>query len=455
MSAEPYTEDVEFILDEVIRYARMSWAEMRPHLNDIAFYDLKDATGHKRPAGRPAMRRLQNLTERTLATSPFGCRLDPRRTFRIVQERFGETFLRADFPCPSEADLRAMFESWIGEAGQDCRPRVHIIPCDLALDGVERLTIGPVTLHTRKSFWPAFEADLEAFLDDSEPDERKSYRVPAAEAAREYLSTFSEVAEVEVPGCDGPTSRGAAEAALQALLDYIHVLAGAAFTARMRGPGPALGADRRSAVVRAAGRLEIAYSVRWGGANISDAAWRQLTQPRGAKEVAPLAGALWRIVERRELPLLADRFVDACGWYGDAAREASPAAAAVKYVTAMERLLWTGERQRGVTQRVAERLAALCFSTETWNFADVEAEVKDAYDLRSALLHGRISQADPDVAKRLGRCELHARELLLTWLDRFGDGFDAEVTVGRLGEYLNGFTECARAAAQHGAAGRG
>jgi hypothetical protein len=451
MTDQPYTEGVDAILEDVIRYARMSIEELRPLLKEVALNHLKDARGQMRLAGRPALRRLQALTERTLQASPYSRRLDLDRTAGLVRERFGQTFLGVDFSNFSEPELKTLFEGWVEEAAEDCRGRVHIIPCDLALDGVERIIFGPVVLHSRKAFWPIFETELEAYRQEMNEDGRQ-FGDLATTSAREYLGTFRDIAEVDVPGCDDPTSQTAATAALQAVLDFLHVLAGAGYTARMRGAGPAVGSDRRAAVTRIDGRLRIKSSSRMAGAHIGETGWRQLTGPDGERWLAPLAGTLWALVERRDLPLFADRFIDATAWYGDAAREPSPAAAAVKFVTAIERLLWTGETGRGVTRRVSERLAALCFSTNTWNFAEVEAEVRGAYDLRSALLHGRISKSDPDVGRRLKLCERHARALLLTWWDRFGSLFQTEISQEQLRDHLDKFTEDAREAARLGRA---
>lgn len=280
----------------------------------------------------------------------------------------------------------------------------------------------------------------DAFKSKAAPaDKRDRFDQQLLSATLSYVEAFSDVAEVAVPGCDGPTSRSAAEEALQAVLDFLHVRAGAAYTKKMRGVGPALGADRRSLIVRVDGKLELTHSVAWGGANIAEEAWRELAEPDGQRYLAPLGAAIQQIVERRPLNLLAERFIEACSWYGDAVRDPSPAAAAVKYVTVMERLLWTGE-DRGVTRRVSERLAALCFRVDSWNFDALRLEVVDAYDLRSGLLHGRISRADPQVATRLHRCERNARELLLAWYDRYGDGFSAEIDLARLRTRLNAFT---------------
>lgn len=204
----------------------------------------------------------------------------------------------------------------------------------------------------------------------------------------------------------------------------------------------------RSSATRVDGRLVISSSIQFGGARIADTGWREFAGTDGKRWLAPLATILQAIVERRDLPLIADRFVDACAWYGDAARELSQGAAAVKYVTVMERLLWTGETGGGVTRRVAERLAALCFSTETWNFPEIEKEVRDAYDLRSSLLHGRISKSDPGIGRRLRLCERHAQDLLHVWWDRFGAAFAVDVSLDQLRDHLDGFTADARQAAR-------
>ena len=91
---------------------------------------------------------------------------------------------------------------------------------------------------------------------------------------------------------------------------------------------------------------------------------------------------------------------------------------------------------------------------ETWDFAEIEAEVRDAYDLRSSVLHGRISKSDPDLGRRLRLCERHARNLLLIWWERFSRGFSADVSLDQLRKHLDEFTAGARVAAEQGAANK-
>lgn len=435
-----YRDEFDAILGEVIRHAQMDWRELAARTREIGFYDLTDRAGRRRPIGRSAHERLWALVEDSLARSVFHRRIDPERTFRHAAEQFGKTFLHRGLVVPDEPALRGLFAAWIEQAGAECGRRTEFIPCHVELSGVDELAIGPVVIRPRAQA----HARLRTLLDDHLTQHGETERVDSREEVEVYFGSFSDMAEVTVPGCDRKMARVVAEQVVQSALDFLHAWAGATHTRRMRGGGHGLAADKRASLsTNAAGRTEIGYEISWHGANVSDEAWVGL-QTESAALTGPVGVALTAVLERRNPELLADRFLDACGWYGDAAREPSPAAAAVKFVTAMERLLWTGE-DRGVTQRIADRAAALCFSIETWDLHQQMAEIKDAYDLRSALLHGRISKADPVVQKRVRRCERAARELLLTWLERFGDGFDKPIKVKALGRYLDGFVAAAKA----------
>lgn len=442
MTDEPYTQAVDFVLEKVVHYARMSPQKLTGYLPSIGFNDLTDARGHLRPVGPEALDALRGASERAVEASPFAGRVDFSRVFDSVKRNFGATFLRADFKYYSEDELAGLFANWVAIAAEDCGSRVHILPCDLGLDGVDRLQLGPLTLHRRKAIWSSLEAELAVF-EAADPVDAvyKDHRARQVEAARTHFEGYPDVVEVVVNDCDGPTSRAVAEQTLQVFLDYIHVIAGESHTKRMRGAGPAAAIDRRSYLVRLETGLWVSQSLKWSGANIGDEAWKGFSEELASGCQAPIVGVLDAISARRPLPLLGDRFVDACAWYGDAARDPSPAAAAVKYVTVMERLLWTneGQGQGTISGRISRRLAALTFDTKTWNYEAIREEVRDAYRLRSGLLHGEIAKSDPEVMLRLRRCEKHARELLLAWLDRFGNGFAEEVSLDALRAHLKGF----------------
>lgn len=183
----------------------------------------------------------------------------------------------------------------------------------------------------------------------------------------------------------------------------------------------------------------LSWRKEWEGASIHSAFWQSLSDPRRAQMVAAIGVAIDTIINRTDAEFVAARYLDAVAWYSDAVREKSLPAAIVKYLTAMERLLWTGEKGPGVTRRLAERTAALCFSTDSWDYEQLAAEVREAYELRSGIVHGRLSASDPKVIQNHRLCERVAHDLLVTWLGRYGAGFGSPTTIQKAKTHFDGF----------------
>ncbi len=149
--------------------------------------------------------------------------------------------------------------------------------------------------------------------------------------------------------------------------------------------------------------------------------------------------AVSTVLNRTDPEFVAARYLDAVAWYADAVTERAKPAAIVKYLTAMERLLWTGETGSGITRRLSDRTAALCFSTEIWNFQELSDEVRRAYDLRSGIVHGRLSASNPEILKSHRLCKKVARDLLIAWLSRYGEGFATPTTIEKAKAHFDGF----------------
>ena len=257
-----------------------------------------------------------------------------------------------------------------------------------------------------------------------------------------YLQAFSDVAQVTIPDCDPPTSRRIAEEAIQAAINTLHLLAGAYPTEDTRAGGPAMASiETASIALKEDGKILLSWKKSWEGAGIHSKFWATLSEPQRAQRMDALSVAISTIINRTDPQFVAARFLDAVAWYSDAVRERSKPAAIVKYLTAMERLLWTGETGPGVTRRLSERTAALCFSAVDWDFEQLEAEVREAYDLRSGIVHGRLSATDPKVMRNHRLCQRVARDLLLTWLDRYGPGFTLETSIQKAKMHFDAFVK--------------
>ena len=113
---------------------------------------------------------------------------------------------------------------------------------------------------------------------------------------------------------------------------------------------------------------------------------------------------------------LSARLVDALKWYGEAVREEPSASRIVKAVTAIERLVMTGDKYK-ITDKVAKRSAMLlCGTGLEKDFYQAVERMKHFYDLRSGLAHGRLSPFDPVVEEYAPACVRFAERVLSSGL---------------------------------------
>lgn len=118
--------------------------------------------------------------------------------------------------------------------------------------------------------------------------------------------------------------------------------------------------------------------------------------------------------------------MDAISWYGDGAREPSPAARTLKNITAIERLL-LGKRGDKISKRIRDRYSALCFDTVKKDRDLIRDRVKHLYNDRSAIAHGEISPFDVIARRAAWESDELTRDLILIWLERSGHMFDTDI----------------------------
>lgn len=135
--------------------------------------------------------------------------------------------------------------------------------------------------------------------------------------------------------------------------------------------------------------------------------WHEALTQRG-NYLERIGSALESLVDPQENYHLQTRFIDAINWFGDAATDTEPTASVVKYVAAIERLLFgkfdkrckDDERRKDVERRkhttsFATRVKLIfdIFGCDTPGGNAYEDATK-IYKARSALLHGASSPRD-------------------------------------------------------------
>jgi hypothetical protein len=241
--------------------------------------------------------------------------------------------------------------------------------------------------------------------------------------AIEYFRNFGWIAEVTVIGCDKKISEAIAARAALAALNCLHVLIGAGHSTKMQVGGPGLANDRRAGFsVKADGSLS--YMVTYGGQGSVgfDDDWMDLFSGADAQEIiANLGIALEQAVNPALQRPLSERLLDAMQWYGEAVRETSQGAKAVKYVTALERMVMTDEKD-DIASLASSRVAALCLDEPTVECRDRwQNEVRRAYDIRSRLVHGSVSPTSEIVFDGVRLGSQLARSTLLSAAKLLGE----------------------------------
>ncbi len=360
------------------------------------------------------MGRLEELAD--LAARRAG--IDRQVNVLTVRKPLGDSLIRRFVlegrPITIQHIERAMSEA-ARRASKELRTTTHFLPCHLMIaQQPARFALGPVTFLRRSEFRHLVARRL--WLERAK--HRANWKF-IGDAIR-YYKTFGWVAEVTVPQCDAETSKVIAERAVTAALNCLHLLFGAQHTREMTVGGPAIQRDKRGEFRINEEQLSFVASYGGPGAVGFNDDWTTLLDGEDARELVSLCGvALEAAVDPTLERPLSDRFLDAAHWFGEAVRERSPAAKVIKYVTALERMFMTNERDN-ITDIVSQRVATFCADPAvTGDFARVEANAHKAYDLRSKLAHGSMSPKDAAVYEgvRLG-AEL-GRDALLNGLSGF------------------------------------
>jgi hypothetical protein len=442
ISKDQLVADVAFIFEECARLNTMvnerRFAEIP---REDAFCDLPHPT-HNWPNGkmlcsRAGYSKLEAVARLALEQATLHRRVSIARVRKVMAEILVRKFVREQRPIEIKHIDRAMAET-ARRAAATTSNLTHYVPCHLMLSQQPSIfQIGPVRFLNRATF----RSTLANLIVENRAIDRRMNRRVIFDAVR-YFKTFGWVAEVTVIGCDKGVSETTATKTVFAALNCLHVLFGARHSKKMTVGGPGIGYDKRGGFYTdAAG--ELTYQASYGGpgeVGFNDD-WLNLFEDEEAQAAIRGLGIVLEAAANPALQRpLSDRFLDAAQWYGEAVRETTQGAKAVKYVTALERMVMTDEKD-DISGMVSSRVAALCLEEPTQeNREKWRDDTKRAYGIRSKLVHGSLSPTSDLVYEGVGLGADIGRSTLLSALSLIGaDGLRAEgVSNKQLSRWYNG-----------------
>lgn len=402
--------DIEFVLAECVRLH-----ELTRHLEPrelIKYLSETNLSGYlPRPdgseilCGMDAIRRLRNLATRALKESDAAGTVEAEKVYAALKRRIVPYFLEKDGKPPA-GDVESLLFAAIDEAKSARSDATHYVPCRLMfVKKPTEFAVRPITFRTTASFHELMAARYAAYVESGSSPEQRDLCARLLAQAKHYYDGFGWVGEVRIIGCDPETSKQRGLLAVTAALDILHLLFGAYHTGRMAVGGPRLAEDYRAHLhLDAHNVLDVSCSSNSTSAVGFQDGWDRLFEREDLAFLLHTASkAIEPLVDPAIQRPLGVRFVDAASWFGDAVREQSQAARIVKASNALEHLLTTGERT-GITKRLKERAAAVCYDPEgTETFDEIASQFGWTYKLRSDLVHGSLSPFDPEVEGSCGQ----------------------------------------------------
>jgi hypothetical protein len=382
------------------------------------FFDLPHPGGRgQMPIGREAEEKLRHLAYGVLVFNG----LENTVSRPTIRKLLGETLVQRFIVERRAIDERqiARLISFLGrEAKKACSTRKHFVPCHLLyVQEPPELPAGPVIFRTRQNF----QSQILRAVRDYDKGEGTGWASHMA-GSLHYYRGFKWVAEVPVTSADEETSLKIAMEAARAAVNGLHIALGAQATNKMTIGGPRILHDRRSHLhFSDDGKLQASLSSTGPGNVGFSTGWSKGIPDSGFRHFLDLIGiALEAAVNPNLQRPLSRRLLDAIYWFGEAVRESTDAARIVKYVTALERMMMTQERD-DIAGVVSDRVAAFIWiDNRSKTLAEWKAVVARLYDLRSRLVHGDMSPGAMDVSENVGTAAHITRMSILSALHHFG-----------------------------------
>lgn len=369
------------ILDGIEQFLGMTTADMQIHFKEHPF-DALAMVPH--PSGRGSLICGQNagrcfwqLAKSYLASSPERRKLiDVEEYERCLRHAYVESFLKRGHPLDKH-HVSLVLRNSFSQTKRSFKQLTHHIPCSLPhIDDPPSFRIGPVWFRKASRFL-----------------EHVPSRTYGGRETSEILREFQWVASVRIPKCHPSVSARHGQFLIAGAMNFLRLMLADHYLA-----------DLFTAFSSPAPR-EVEYLIHVPQCGLTGAGkriyqaeplpndWLRHLRSRLAGFYLPAVEAIRLSRDPASNHDLAARLLDAALWFGEATREPQPAGRIVKYVTALECLTLTPNEK--VSRVLPRRASALLAAAHSDDAKSQLAAFKHLYDLRSRIVHGGVTPADP------------------------------------------------------------
>jgi hypothetical protein len=430
-----------FICQEIDRIRNLNRKDLSENDRWDCLASIPSPRGGTFPWGQKALKKVDEISEAALKMHNLLGRISNRE----LRDKTGLVVTKAIFAsCDNGQDIEVKpLLSEIGKAAKLlCKDTSFLFPCHLmTAKKPDSFVIGPVRFMNRQTWQKLIVEKIRSKFFNSDKSETHNNRKLIARSVRHYRR-FQWVAEVQVKNASNEVGEKIARSLVNASLDCLHLMFGGQRSHNMR-----IGSDApergRSAKLSVASNGELHGSVRYAGqghVNFGDDWWDKTNNNLVAAQVlnshSQLISLLQSGIENRPIAV---RFLDAAQWFGESARDSHDASKIVKIITSLERLL-IAKQPNEIAETLAKRVSAICklgFDEKRSN--EFYEDAKNAYNLRSRLIHGDRSPNDNRIKGEVFDCQELAEKTLRSALLCFHSGglFSASTNTTRFEKFLN------------------
>lgn len=386
-------EDLEFILNEIIRYLKGFYTfdnsdsprlfiESEPQFSFFCRITTSIRKEGELVIGAMAHNRFYDIAKRIRVPNKVKIERNVanRQLVDALKKEFATLILENNQPV-NESTACKIISRAKNSALKQQKVVTHYIPLCFFTDfGDEEFNFGGIKIISSEKFAKECAEDkhLRETLWSTEFWELSEFE--------EYFKVFNTILCIDVPSCDKEVSKQRAILCAKTFLGIIQLFVGQENGCKLRLCGQALESYTSYEVTKESDKFNITLQVKSRGTNPVD--WRNFLDSKESDLARIYALTIGEILNPKQFEVLGNRLIDALLWFSEAVIDQNLYSRIVKYTIAIERLTTTDNKDvtQSVTTRASKLISLFEGDRENW-----KKRMSEMYELRSNIAHGSLS----------------------------------------------------------------